>query len=310
MTNDDSALLKKLCSIHATSGNESAMTTFLLDHIKEESKNWKVKPTIYSGENFQDCIVLVFGKPRTAVFAHIDSIGFTVRYDDQLVKIGGPVVAEGTRLTGRDSKGEVSCTLITGTEDKPGIFYHADREIDRGTDLVFKQDFRETDEYVQSCYLDNRLGVFNALKVCEDLDHGAIVFSCYEEHGGGSANYLGRFLFEKYGVRQALISDITWVTDGVPAGKGVVISLRDSGIPRRKYVNRIVSHAKESGIEFQMEVESAGGSDGNDLQRSPYPFDWCFIGAAEEFVHSPDEKVHKKDIASMISMYRYLMAKL
>ena len=31
---------------------------------------------------------------------------------------------------------------------------------------------------------------------------------------------------------QALISDITWVTEGVTHGKGCAISLRDSGVPR------------------------------------------------------------------------------
>lgn len=310
MTKTDYSLLKELCSIHATSGNESGMTEFLLGYIKQHSGNWKVQPTIYSGDGFQDCIILVFGKPRTAVYAHIDSIGFTVRYNNQLVKIGGPVVTEGIELKGRDSKGEVSCKLVTGKEDQPGIFYSCEREIERGTDLSFVADFRETEEYIQCCYLDNRLGVYNALKVCEELKDGAIVFSCYEEHGGGTASYLGKFLLEKHGLRQALISDITWVTDGVPAGEGVVISLRDSGIPRRKYVNTILSLAKESGIPFQIEVESAGGSDGNDLQRSAYPFDWCFIGAAEQNVHSPDEKVHKKDIESMIAMYKYLIQKL
>ena len=36
-----------------------------------------------------------------------------------------------------------------------------------------------------------------------------------------------------------------------------------------------------------------------------YPWDWCFIGAAEENVHSPDEKVHKKDVEGMIALYWY-----
>ena len=68
--------------------------------------------------------------------------------------------------------------------------------------------------------------------------------------------------------------------------------------------------AKASNIPFQLEVENAGGSDGNALQRSPYPFDWCFIGAPEDFVHTPDEKVHKSDIKSMTQMYDYLMINL
>ena len=36
-----------------------------------------------------------------------------------------------------------------------------------------------------------------------------------EEHGGGSVGYLAKFIYEKYGVKQAHISDITWVTEGV-----------------------------------------------------------------------------------------------
>jgi putative aminopeptidase FrvX len=207
-----------------------------------------------------------------------------------------------------DSKGIIECELVSDKDNK--LCYKFEREIDRGTTLTFKCDFREDDNYIQSCYMDNRLGILNALRLAETLENGAIVFSCWEEHGGGSVGYLARFLYEKYSVRQALISDITWITEGVHAGKGCAISMRDSGLPRRSYVERIISIAKESGIPFQVEVESSGGSDGNELQRSPFPFDWCFVGAPEDFVHSPDEKVHKKDIASMLSLYIKLMEKL
>ena len=65
-----------------------------------------------------------------------------------------------------------------------------------------------------------------------------------EEHGGGSVGYLAKFIYEKYEVKQALISDITWVTEGVKHAKGVAISIRDSGIPRRTYINRIIDLAK------------------------------------------------------------------
>ena len=158
--------------------------------------------------------------------------------------------------------------------------------------------------------MDNRLGVWNALEVAKTLENGIICFSCWEEVGGGSVGYLGKYIYEKWGVRQALISDITWVTEGVKHGKGVAISRRDSGIPRRSYVDRIIQLANESGISYQIEVESAGGSDGNQLQKSSYPFDWCFIGAPEDNVHSPDEKVHKSDIKDMVALYKYLMKHL
>jgi putative aminopeptidase FrvX len=111
-------------------------------------------------------------------------------------------------------------------------------------------------------------------------------------------------------VNQALISDITWITDGVKHGNGCVISIRDSGIPRRSYVNKIIIIAKKSNIPFQLEVENSGGSDGNQLQISSYPWDWCFVGAPEDNVHSPNEKVYKKDIDSMVKLYKELLEKL
>lgn len=303
----DFSLLEKLCGIHAPSGNEVGMKSFLLEYIRAQQKNWHTQPEIHEGEQFQDCIVLKFGRPRTAIFAHMDSIGFTVRYQDQLVPIGGPRAVTGYQLVGEDSLGPIECGLIENDGD---LHYKFARGIERGTELVFKRDFRETEDFVQSCYLDNRLGVFNALKVAETLENGVIVFSCWEEHGGGSVPYIAKFIYEQWGVRQALISDITWVTEGVPHGDGVAISMRDRNVPRRSYIDKIIGIARESGIDFQLEVEGAGSSDGRELQVSPYPFDWCFVGAPEDNVHSPDEIVHKHDIDCMIALYQVLMQKL
>jgi putative aminopeptidase FrvX len=285
------------------------MQEFLLDYIHAEKSNWAVQPEIIHGEDFQHCIVLVFGQPKVAVYAHIDNIGFQVRYDRQLIKIGGPKVVTGYKLTGKDSNGLVDCELHVNEEDN-GLSYSGDREIDRGTPLSFKMNFREDNQWVQSCYLDNRLGVYVALELAKTLENGVIVFSCWEEHGGGSVPYIARYLWERFRLRKALISDITWVTEGVHPGKGVAVSLRDSGIPRRVYVDEICRILKLNGIEFQLEVENAGGSDGNELQKQPYPIDWCFIGAPEDMVHSPDEKVHKSDIDSMIKAYQVLMKEL
>jgi putative aminopeptidase FrvX len=306
-------LLKELCAIHAPSGNEGPMTDFLLDYIKKNKKSWKVKPKVYSGEGFQDCIVLIFGKPRTAIFAHIDSIGFTVRYGKQLVKIGGPRTIEGMKLIGTDSKGKAEVKLKVLQDKKTHevkLEYANNRDLETGTELTFKPEWREDKDFVQCCYMDNRLGVYNALKVAETLKNGAIVFSCWEEHGGGSVSYLQKFLQEKYKVSQALISDISWITEGVQPGKGPVISIRDSLIPPRKYVNRIIEIAKKNKVMHQLEVEGSGGSDGKELQMAEYPWDWCFVGAAEQNVHTPDEKVHKKDIDNMIRLYEVLMEKL
>lgn len=301
-------LLKQLCEVHAPSGNEVRMKEFLLKYIRKEKKKWSVEPEIYAGEEFQDCIILKFGKPRTAIFAHMDSIGFTVRYFNQLLPIGSPDPEMGTKLVGFDSMGQIECELEYDKENH--AFYKFGRQIDRGTELTYKVDFRETRTYIQSAYLDNRLGVYNALMVAEKLKDGVIVFSCWEEHGGGSVPYLARFIYDEWKIKNTLVSDITWVSDGVEPGKGVAISMRDRNLPRRSYVDQIIAIARKRKVDFQLEVEGMGSSDGRELQIAPYPFNWCFVGAPEQNPHTPDEKVHKHDIKTMIELYSWLMKDL
>jgi putative aminopeptidase FrvX len=301
-------LLQELCTIPGTSGHESAVKEFLLNYIKKQSKKWKVKPQIFHGDDFQDCIVLKFGKPRTAIFAHMDTVGFTVRYFNQLISVGSPDAEPGTKLVGEDHQGPIECELDFDKDQH--ALYKFGRPITPGTPLSYKVDFRDSKDYIETPYLDDRLGVYSALKVAENLKDGVIIFSCWEEHGGGSVPFLAKFIYKSWNIRQALISDITWVTDGVTHGKGVVVSLRDRNIPRRVFIDRIIAVAQKHKIPYQLEVEGMGSSDGGELQRTEYPIDWCFVGAPEQFAHTPNEKVHKKDIQSMIDLYGWLMKEL
>ncbi len=284
------------------------MKNYLLQYIKKNAKKWKSKPEVIHGEAFQDCIIVKFGKPRTVIFAHMDTVGFTVRYFNQLLPVGSPDAEPGTKLVGRDSLGAIECELELDKEHH--AFYKFGRPIERGTPLSYKINFRESKHYIQTAYLDDRLGIYNALKVAESLKDGVIIFSCWEEHGGGSVPYLAEYVYRKWNIRQALISDITWVSDGVAHGKGVVISLRDKNIPRKSFVDKIVAIAEKNKIDYQLEVEGSGSSDGGELQRTPFSFDWCFVGAPEEGAHTPDEKVHMHDIETMIALYEVLMKEL
>lgn len=305
-------LLKQLTEIRGASSDEAEISNFISEYVRLNSKNWKVQPEIVSGKGFQDCIILIFGKPRTAIYAHMDTIGYSVGYAKDLIKVGSPTLEDGIQLVGRDSISEIETELmiIENEDDTVELQYVFDREIGRGTLLTYKPNFIESEVYIQSPYLDNRLGVWNALKVAETLENGAIVFSTYEEHGGNSVGFCARYLYEKYAVHQALISDITWVTPGVLHGQGVAISMRDKLLPRKSYLDKIISLAKKSGVSFQLEVESSGGSDGSTLQASDLPIDWCFIGAPEDHVHTPNELVFKRDITCMLELYIFLMKKM
>ena len=199
-------LLKELCEIFGPSGNELAVRDFIIEYVNKNKASWKSEPELIYGDDFQNCLVLKFGNPRTAVFAHMDSLGYTVRYEDQLVPIGGPEASSGTRLVGQDNLGSIDCELIIDEENR--LKYKFGRPILTGTQLVFKCDFVETDETVQSCYMDNRLGLYSALKIAETLKDGLLVFSCWEEHGGGSVPFLTRYIYDNYKIKQALICDV------------------------------------------------------------------------------------------------------
>lgn len=301
-------LLEQLCAIHAPSGDESAMTQFILHYIESHQSRWKVKPTVYAGDGFQDNIVVVLGKPAVSVWAHMDSVGYTVAYDNHLHPIGAPYASAGTMLKGKDAQGEILAELvIEETEDGRIRSVHFDRVIERGTTLTYAPNFHGEGSYLTTPYLDNRLGCYIALRLMEKAENGVFVFSTWEEHGGGSVPYLAKFIYEKWNVTQALIADITWVTEGVEAGKGVALSLRDKMLPRKSFTDKIVALAKKSGVPFQLEVEGAGASDGRELQLGAQPWDWMFIGAPESYAHTPQEKVHKEDIKSMLAMYEYLL---
>lgn len=308
----NSQLLQDLISTQGVASDESRIKSFIKEYVLKNSSQWNSKPHIIDGLGFQDALILVFGNPRTAVYAHMDTIGYSVGYENELIRVGGPKNIDGTILVGNDSQGIVEGELMIFENEynQQRIQLSHERTIDRGTLLSFKPNFKETKEYVQSPYLDNRLGVYVALQLAETMENGAIVFSTYEEHGGNSVGACAKYLMNNYDVFQALICDITWVTPGVVHKGGVAISMRDSMLPRRKYLNKIISIASDSEVKFQLEVESAGGSDGSVLQKSDLPIDWCFIGAPEDNVHTPKEKVYKKDIESMIELYRVLMNQL
>ena len=284
------------------------MRDFLLRYIQSQQAHWQVTPQLINPPSLGDSFLLKFGNPRTIVFAHMDTIGFMVRYGNQLIPIGGPEVKNGYRLVGEDDLGPIDCQLVV--DEHHNLFHNFPRAIRRGTSLSFKGQLTQDTNFIQSPYLDNRLGLFNALKICETLKDGLIAFSCFEEQGGGSVPVLLDHALEIGSIRQALISDITWVTEGVKHGEGVVISIRDRNIPRRAFVNRLIQIAEDHEIAYQLEVEASGSSDGREVHESRHGLDWCFVGAPEDHVHTPFEKVHLKDLEAMIKFYQVLMKEL
>jgi putative aminopeptidase FrvX len=163
---------------------------------------------------------------------------------------------------------------------------------------------------VSGPYLDNRAGVWNALRQLELCDNVAVAFTPGEEHSGRGAAIAARMVHEELGVRRALISDITWHTRHVKLGRGPAISHRDRSIPRQAFLRQVLEAARHSDVPFQEEVESAGGSDGSVIDRSAYPIDWVFVGAPQRHSHTDREVCLISDLEAMVALYTHLVGEL
>ena len=76
----------------------------------------------------------------------------------------------GIKLFGEDSYGKINTKIVYNKKTKK-IKCDFKRVIDRGTNLVFEANWRETKTYIQNCYMDNRLGVWNCLEVSKTLEN-------------------------------------------------------------------------------------------------------------------------------------------
>lgn len=299
------SLLKLLCEIPATSGDEGKMKNFILEYMQTNADKWHKKPVIIQDDGFQDNLMFVFGEPKVALYAHMDSVGFTARYQNQLVSVGSPEPQNGDSLVGKDALGLIECNIQV--DDNGNAYHNFARPIDRGTLLTYKPNFTQQGDLVRSQSLDNRVGVFMLLELAKTMEDGVLVFSTYEEHGGGSVGYLASHLYHTFGITNNLIVDVTWNTDGVFLGHGPVVSLRDAYIPRKKFINKIVAFLDSHSLVYQKEVEEKGGSDGSELQRSPLPLDWCFLGVAVHNPHSSYEEANLFDIVRLHSLLVVLL---
>ena len=293
-------LLAQLQAIPGPSGDEGAIAEFVAVYCRG-IPGTEVRV-------ISDLVLATRGEPRVAVFAHTDTIGFTQAYERRLVRLGGPRVSGGERVREVDGPGRARIKLRTKGEKPEWLL--SEKAGRPGSRWVFADPLKFKKDRVTGPYLDNRAGVWNALRTLERCDNVAVFFTPGEEHSGRGAMLGARLAHEELEISQALISDITCDTEWIKNGNGPAVSLRDRLAPRRQFLDRVLQCAEASGIPFQYEVETDGGSDGHALERSGYPVDWVFVGAPQKDSHTPHEECRVSDLHAMADLYAYLVPAL
>jgi putative aminopeptidase FrvX len=291
-------LLLQLQQIPGPSGDEGRIADFIEAHCGGIEGA--------SVRRLGDLVLVTRGQPGVAVFAHTDTIGFTLGYDRTLIPIGGPRAEGGERL--RESGGKGAGRLRIKGDDTGWRL--SGKQGEPGSRWVYAEPLKIRNGKVSGPYLDNRAGVWNALRTVERCPDVAVVFTPGEEHSGRGALLGARLVHEELNITRALISDITWHTRSIKNGKGPAISFRDRHVPRQRFLDEVVAAATASGIPFQREVESEGGSDGAAIERSTFPIDWVFIGAPQKRSHTPRELCRIDDLHAMVELYAFLVPAL
>lgn len=286
-------LLWDLLARDSPAGDEAALSDWLEEWLKRE-----VPDAV--AERLGDSLVITRGlSPKVAVFAHLDTTGWTLGYDKQLLRIGGPAGRpdDAVRPVRRPDTG---CTLARRKDG--GWKVSGKTDAAPGTRFVYAAVPEVKNGQITAPYLDNRAGLWAALHALKQCPEIALALSVQEETGSLGAGMTARHLNAAHGIQQALVADLTWDTKHIKCGSGVAVSLRDSSVPRQSYLSRVLALAEKSGILFQREIEAHGGSDGVGIERSGVPLDWVFVGAPEKNPHTARERVQISDLQSMAAL--------
>ncbi len=281
-----------------------------------------------------------------AVAAHMDEIGFMVRYvtDDGFVELdalGGwdPRVLKAQRVTVHTQDGEDIPGVIGSApphtldeEDLEGTPEVGDVHVDLGLpaeqahervapgDLVTMDQTTElVGEHVTGKALDDRVCVFTMLEAARRLsDPGVTVHfaaTVQEEVGLRGAQALGVDLDPDL----AIALDVT-VANDIPAveregeyvtelGDGAAIKLKDSSVITNPKVHRRLKRVAEAeDLDHQIEVLPRGGTDTAAFQTAFGAKPVGAISIPTRYLHTVTESAHHEDVAAAIDLLAGFLA--
>ena len=303
----DIKLLKKLQTISAVTGNEGNMKTFLLQYIQKNKSKWKKVPKVVYGNEFGEMIIMVFGKPRTAVLAHMDEVGFMTGHNKKLFRLGNTKEVNNDKLYGYANNKKITATLIK----KPRkLYYRSNNDIPLGTFLSYVPNWKESKNYVINGGMDNCVGMLCLLRLAKTLENGILVFTQREEGGVGGLGSIAKYIYDKCKVSQILICDVTSTSKSIRHGEGSVIGVGIEELPDQAFFKKIMDVSETYNLSVQAEIRKTGKSDFTRLLTTPYYFDMCYIGTPISNKHSSKEKIHKSDILDLFKVYNTLMKNL
>lgn len=282
------------------------------------------------------------GAPRAMVAAHMDEIGFYVKFIDdkgfiRLQQVGGfdprnlfarQVIVHAS-LSNEDLPGVMNPASkpihISTPEERSKIPLIADFYVDLGLapdevsakvrigDMVtLKQEFIDLGKVVTGKALDDRVGCWIAIETLKRLREPAFevhaVFTTQEEVGLRGALTSAFRVEPDVGIAldTTLAVDTPDIKDHqriTKLGGGVGIKVMDSSsISTRWLLDEFLALAEQRGIDHQLEVLPLGGTDAGAIQRSRLGVPSITLSTPSRYVHTVTEMVSKADLEAGVAL--------
>lgn len=291
------------------------------------------------------CLKKGKGKKKLMLAAHMDEIGFVVKYVDdkgfvRVHPLGGwdPRMMSAQRVKVHTQSGMLNGLMMLGVKPKHLLdaseLGKAMKTDDYFLDLGLSPDEAKSKVKIGDMVtMDRTFQQMGDLFTCKAMDDRVALFVMIEAVKAAKSNevdvYAVATVQEEIGLRGATAAgsglapdicvaiDITLANDfpGIPAefcitklGDGTAIKFLDSSlICHPKVVEHFRSLAEKNKIKYQMELLPMGGTDAGGVQRQHGGVPSFTLSIPTRYVHTVNETVHRADVQASIDLLaRYI----
>lgn len=324
-------ILKNLCNLDATSGDETTVREFIINEIKNFCE--------FKVDNLGNIIALKKGKNKSVkklmLDAHMDEVGLIITSvtSDGFLKfktvggidvsalmfrsvkingtINGVICGKPIHLTDGDERKKLPKTdslyIDIGATSKEDALQH----ISLGDRAVLCGDFEENENNIFSKALDDRVGCAVLIKLIKEFDEYDFYasFSVQEEVGLRGAKVTAYAIKPDSAIvlESTTASDIAGVADSDKVCKldeGVAVSFMDSAtVYDREYYNFALS----SGLKCQPKTAVAGGNNSGAIHLSREGVRTIALSLPCRYIHSSSSVANMEDIESMYNLAEYMI---
>lgn len=331
-------MLKELCLLNGTSGDESSVRGYIIEHIKDYCS--------YEIDALGSVIAYKKGghtpTKKVMLCAHMDEVGLIItdiddngylRFSavggiDARVIVSRPVTVNGingviglkpVHLLSADEKSKApdfsSLYIDIGATSRDD----AERYVSLGDYAYFNSEYYELgDGYIKAKALDDRVGCMLLIELIKsDLEYDTVFCFNVQEEVGLRGAMCSSFAVEP---DVSVVLEATTAADlcGVEGakrvcvlGNGPVVSFMDGRtIYSKRLYNLAFDTAKNSNIKIQTKTAIAGGNDAGAIQISGKGSEVLSISLPCRYIHSPASMLKTSDINDTRKLLDELLLKI